>query len=67
MMTRIQPEAPAVRRLKLLTRREAAELMAVSTDTIDRLVAKGDIDAVKVGVKSVRIKLASIRRYLDSE
>ena len=66
-MTRIQPEAPAVRRLKLLPRREAAELMAVSTDTIDRLVAKGDIDAVKVGAKSVRIKLASIRRYLDSE
>ena len=56
-----------MRRLKLLTRREAAELMAVSTDTIDRLVAKGDIDAVKVGAKSVRIKLASIRRYLDSE
>jgi len=62
----IQPEAPAVRRLKLLTRKQAAELMAVSTDTIDRLLAKGDLDSVRVGVKSIRVKLASIRRYLDA-
>jgi excisionase family DNA binding protein len=62
----IQPEAPAVRRLKLLTRKQAAELMAVSTDTIDRLLAKGDLDSVRVGVKSIRVKLASIRRYLGA-
>tara|TARA_R100000808_G_scaffold11561_1_gene29547 strand:+ start:4165 stop:4368 length:204 start_codon:yes stop_codon:yes gene_type:complete len=60
----VQPEAPAVRRLKLLTRKQAAELMAVSTDTIDRLLTRGDLDMVRVGTKSVRVKLASVRRYL---
>lgn len=38
--------------------------LAISHDTIDRLIARGEIVAVKIG-KAVRIELESVERYLQ--
>ena len=38
----------------LLTRKEAAEKLGVSLPTVDRLIAKGDLPAVRLG-RSVKI------------
>lgn len=49
---------------ELLTRREVADLMRVSVQTIDREIKRGHLRAVKVG-KQVRITEGAVRDYVE--
>ncbi len=44
----------APRRLVSLT--EAAEILAVSTKTVRRYIAAGDLDAVRLGRRTIRVR-----------
>jgi excisionase family DNA binding protein len=59
------PATPSIARLTLVTRKEAADVMAVSIMHIDRMIKRGDLDIVRIGPRGVRIKVMSLRRYLD--
>ena len=58
-------EAPATQRLSLITRREAADLMSVSIMHIDRMIKRGDLEIVRIGPRGVRVKVASMRKYIN--
>lgn len=49
----------------LLTVRELADQAAVSVTLLRRLIARGDLVAVKVG-RLVRVRLSDWRAYLDA-
>jgi len=59
------PLTPSIGRLSLVTRREAADVMAVSVMHIDRMIKRGDLDIVRIGPRGVRIKVTSLRKYID--
>lgn len=51
---------------KLAVRRDtASELLEVSTQKIDDLIAAHELDAIRVG-RSVRVTVESLRRYVDA-
>ncbi len=52
------------RRLVSLT--DAADALAVSTRTVRRYIADGQLDAVRLGRKTLRIKVESIERFIDA-
>jgi excisionase family DNA binding protein len=54
----------ATRRLVSLT--EAAEILAVSTKTVRRYIAAGDLDAVRLGRRTIRVRVESIDRMIDA-
>lgn len=58
------PTATATRRLVSLT--EAAEMLAVSTKTVRRYIAAGDLDAVRLGRRTIRIKADSLDHLIDA-
>jgi excisionase family DNA binding protein len=47
----------------LYTIEEAAQMLKVSVDTIRRMIKRGELEVVKVGVQ-IRIKAASLQKYL---
>lgn len=49
----------------LLTAREVAEVMRVSTMTVYRLIKAGDLPAIRVG-KHLRIRQRDVGAYLDA-
>jgi excisionase family DNA binding protein len=49
---------------RLLTIREAAEILHVTPMTVYRLVHYGELEAVRVG-RSFRIPEEALRRYMD--
>jgi excisionase family DNA binding protein len=51
---------------KLVSLAEAADVLAVSTKTVRRYIADGHLDAVRLGRKTLRIKLGSIERFIDA-
>ena len=51
---------------KLVSLAEAADVLAVSTKTVRRYIADGHLDAVRLGRKTLRIKLDSIERFIGS-
>jgi excisionase family DNA binding protein len=57
-------KAPAARRLVSLP--EAAEILAVSVKTVRRYIAAGELDAVRLGRRTIRIKAESIERLIDA-
>lgn len=54
----------APRRLVSIT--EAAEILAVSTKTVRRYIAAGDLDAVRLGRRTIRVRVESIDRMIDA-
>lgn len=54
----------AARRLVSLT--EAADILAVSTKTVRRYIAAGDLDAVRLGRRTIRVKADSLDRLIDA-
>ena len=56
--------APAVRRLVSLP--EAAEILAVSVKTVRRYIAAGELDAVRLGRRTIRVRVESIDRMIDA-
>jgi excisionase family DNA binding protein len=55
--------APAVRRLVSLP--EAAEILAVSVKTVRRYIAVGELDAVRLGRRTIRVRVDSLDRIID--
>ena len=51
---------------KLVSIVEAADVLAVSTRTVRRYIAEGQLDAVRLGRKTLRIKVDSIERFIDA-
>ena len=41
--------------------------LAVSTRTVRRYIADGQLDAVRLGRKTLRIKVDSIERFIDAK
>ena len=58
-------KAPAVRRLVSLP--EAAEFLAVSVKTVRRYIAAGELDAVRLGRRTIRIRIDSLDRIIDEQ
>jgi excisionase family DNA binding protein len=56
--------ATTARRLVSLT--DAADILAVSTKTVRRYIADGHLDAVRLGRKTLRIKLDSVEKFIDA-
>lgn len=50
---------------RLVTVREAAEIAAVSTRSIWTALARGDLEAVRLGARTTRIELSSIEAWID--
>jgi len=51
---------------RLVSLADAADALAVSTRTVRRYIADGQLDAVRLGRKTLRIKLDSIERFIDA-
>lgn len=56
--------ATTPRRLISLT--EAADALAVSTKTVRRYIAAGELDAVRLGRRTIRVKVESLDRLIDA-
>ena len=55
---------PNTRRLVSLA--TAADMLDVSTKTIRRNIAEGELDAVRLGRKTLKVKAESIERLIDA-
>lgn len=56
--------ATATRRLVSLP--EAADILGLSVKTVRRYIASGDLDAVRLGRRTIRIKTDSLDRLIDA-
>ena len=56
--------ATSIRQLVSLP--EAAKILAVSAKTVRRYIAAGDLDAVRLGRRTIRIKTESLDRLIDA-
>ena len=56
--------ATTPRRLISLT--EDADALAVSTKTVRRYIAAGELDAVRLGRRTIRIRVESLDRLIDA-
>jgi excisionase family DNA binding protein len=52
---------------RLVTPTEAARACGVSIQTIFRYIDQGDLAAVKLGKKTVRIKLTELERFMEGK
>lgn len=50
---------------QLVTLCEAAEILVVSVKTVRRYIAAGDLDAVRLGRRTIRVKVDSLDRLID--
>ena len=57
---------PAFITRRLVSIGDAAEAHAVSTRTVRRCIADGQLDAVRLGRKTLRINVDSIERFIDA-
>lgn len=51
---------------RLVSIGDAAEALAVSTRTVRRYIAAGQLEAVRLGRKTLRIKAESVDRFIDA-
>ncbi len=52
---------------QLVSLKDAADALAVTTRTIRRYIADGQLDAVRLGRKTLRIKVHSLDRFIDAK
>jgi excisionase family DNA binding protein len=52
---------------RLVSLADTADALAVSTRTIRRYIADGQLEAVRLGRKTIRIKVDSIERFIDAK
>lgn len=52
---------------RLVSLAEAAEILGLSTKTIRRYIAAGELDAVRLGRRVIRIKAESLDRLIDGQ
>ena len=58
---------PATITRRLVSLNVAADALAVSTRTVRRYIAEGQLEAVRLGRKTIRIKVDSIERFIDAQ
>jgi excisionase family DNA binding protein len=51
---------------RLVSIGDAADALAVSTRTVRRYIADGQLEAVRLGRKTLRIKVDSVERFIDA-
>jgi excisionase family DNA binding protein len=51
---------------RLVSLADAADVLAVSTRTVRRYIADGQLEAVRLGRKTLRIKVESVERFIDA-
>ena len=51
---------------KLVSLADASDVLAVSTKTVRRYIADGHLDAIRLGSKTLRIKLDSMERFIEA-
>ena len=51
---------------RLVTLPEAADILGLSVKTVRRYIASGDLDAVRLGRRTIRIKTDSLDRLIDA-
>ena len=51
---------------ELLTVEEAADWLAISKPTLWRMIRRGEIPVVKIGKRTIRIKLSDIEDYIQA-
>lgn len=56
----------AVSTRRLVTIAETAEILGLSAKTVRRRIAEGELDAVRLGRRTIRVKTESIDRMIDS-
>lgn len=59
-------QSTSVRAPELVTRASAARLLKISARSLDRMLKEGDIRAVKIGKRSVRINEAQLHDFINS-
>lgn len=52
---------------ELLTVQDVSDRLKISTATVRRLLARGDIPARKVGVRQWRVSVTALRNYIEGE
>lgn len=57
---------PATITRKLVSLNDAADALAVSTRTVRRYIADGQLEDVRLGRKTLRIEVDSIERFIDA-
>lgn len=57
---------PATITCQLVSLNDAAEILAVSTKTVRRYISEGHLDAVRLGHKTLRVRVDSIERLIDA-
>jgi excisionase family DNA binding protein len=50
---------------RLISLVEAADALAVSTKTVRRYIAAGELDAVRLGRRTIRVRVDSLDRLID--
>lgn len=58
---------PATLTRRLVTLSDAADALAVSTRTVRRYITDGQLEAVRLGRKTLRIKAESVERFIDAK
>lgn len=51
---------------RLVSIAESAEILGVSTKTVRRFIASGDLEAVRLARRTIRIKTESLDRFIDA-
>lgn len=51
---------------QLVTLCEAAGILAVSVKTVRRYIAAGDLDAVRLGRRTIRVRVDSLDELIDA-
>jgi excisionase family DNA binding protein len=51
---------------QLVSLNDAAEALAVSTRTVRRYISDGQLEGVRLGRKTLRIKVDSVERFIDA-
>lgn len=51
----------------LLTKRQVAVRMSIHLGTVDRLIARGELPFVRIGIRGVRFRPEVIEAYLEKQ
>jgi hypothetical protein len=65
MSQELETIVPEANDMRLVSRRHAAGLMDCSSQHVDMLIHRGDLDVIRIGPKGVRITLTSLKRFIN--
>ncbi|MDA0240523.1 MAG: helix-turn-helix domain-containing protein [Proteobacteria bacterium] len=64
-MTTLTPTPPQGK--LLLSQREAAAMLSISTRTLFSIIKSGKLPAVRIGSGGVRVALSDLERFIDQQ